>query len=180
MFYLASSRCRCGPIVRLLANRSDQPVNIGSFNNLYASVVNLDANYFETKECKEMLLITRNSAEAHCRNLKIDIDDTKPIQYFICEDECITKLIGKNCAHMSTSSTVKCKDYGRFLNRKIRFTSPSESNEGVFVTKSSSFVISDDLQVIPDNPGSTLGILESSGVKDFAVLEEKTLKLRTN
>lgn len=80
-----------GTIVRLLANRSDpphQPVNIGSFNSLYGSVANLDAKYFATTECKDMLLNTRSSAEALCRNLKIDIGHTKSVKYFICEAPC--------------------------------------------------------------------------------------------
>lgn len=43
--------------------------------------------------------------------------------------------------------------------------------------ETSSFVISDDLSVIHNTPGSTLGIPERSAIKDFSVLEENTLRL---
>ncbi|KAL1814515.1 hypothetical protein ACET3Z_017089 [Daucus carota] len=158
-----------GTIVRLLANRSDassRKANIGSFNNLYASVSNLDTMYFEKKECRDMLLSTRSSAEDLCRKLKINIDDVKPLQYFMCQDLSHTWF--------STCSTVKCH-CGNVLKRGIEF---DDDGQGVFVPKTSSFVISDDLHVIPNNPTSSLGILESCGIKDFSTLEEiNTLKL---
>ncbi|KAK1373178.1 hypothetical protein POM88_029371 [Heracleum sosnowskyi] len=165
-----------GTIVRLLANGSDpshEKVNIGGFNNLYESVANLDAMYFRTKECQDMLLRTRNSAEVQCQNLKINIDDMKPIQYFICEYLC-SKTWNSSNTHLSTCSSARCKNCPYLLNRAIHFDA---MGEGVFVPKTSSFVISDDLHVIPNNLTSTLGILESRGIKDFATLEENTMKL---
>ncbi|KAK1373932.1 hypothetical protein POM88_030125 [Heracleum sosnowskyi] len=169
----------------LSASRSDpshQPVNIGSFNNLYASVANLDAKYYATNECKDMLLNTRNSAEALCCNLKINIDDTKPIQYFICERLCF-HIYSDHAAYLSTYSTLKCKSCGNFLSKAVHLNATDNDNkddEGVFVADTSSFVISDDLRVIPNNPASTLAILESIGIKDFDVLEENKLQLGPN
>lgn len=169
-----------GTIVRRLANRSDpshEKVNIGGFTNLYESVANLDAMYFRTKESQDMLLNTRNSAEVQCQNLKIKIDDMKPIQYFICEYLCFTKYSHYLNTYLSTCSNTRCKSCNFHLRKAIHFDAICE---GVFVPKTSSFVISDDLHVIPNNPTSTLGILESRGIKDFAALEEKTLKLGSN
>lgn len=169
-----------GTIVRLLANHSDpshQPVNIGSFNNLYGTVANLDTKCFATKECKDMLLNTRSSAEALCQNLKIDIGDTKSVKYFICEALCLKDFYCER-GSFSTYSSVKCKRCGAFLKKAVQFNDRTNAgDEGIFVRETSSFVISDDLSVIPNTPGSTLGILESSGIKDFSVLEENTLKL---
>ncbi|WOG99320.1 hypothetical protein DCAR_0518668 [Daucus carota subsp. sativus] len=168
-----------GTIVRILANRSDpssRKANIGSFNNLYASVSNLDTMYFVTKECRDVLLSTRSSAEVQCRKLMINIDDVKPTQYFVC-DLCIDKYKSGSYAslYVSTCSTVPCHHCQNFLKRAIDF---DDDGESVFVAKTSSFVISDDLHVIPNNPTSTLGILKSCGIKDFAALEEiNTLKL---
>lgn len=167
-----------GTIVRRLANYSDpshRKVNIGGFNNLYESVINLDAMYFATKKCKDMLLNTRNSAEVQCQNLKINIDDMKPIQYFICEHLCFQDYRYNNSnKYLSTCSTARCKNCRTPFNRAIHFDAIVE---GVFVPKTSSFVISDDLHVIPNNPTLTLKILESNSIKDFAALEENTLKL---
>lgn len=166
-------------IVRLLAKHSDpshHKVNIGSFNNLYGSVANLDPLYFGKKELQDMLLNPRNSAEAQCRKLKINIDDMKPIQYFICDALCFNRYFGVN-AYLSTRNTVKCNHCGSFLKKEIKFHAEESDGEGVFVTRTSSFVITDDLRVIPDNPTSTLGILKRNGIKDFAALEENTLVL---
>lgn len=102
-----------GTIVRLLAKHSDQsylPGNIGAFSNLYGSVAKIDSMYVKKKGCKDMLLNTRNSAEHECRNLKINIDDTEPIKYFICVRKCFEKNIFRDMpAYISTDSTVKCK-----------------------------------------------------------------------
>ncbi|XP_074350246.1 uncharacterized protein LOC141689758 [Apium graveolens] len=77
-----------GTIVRLLSkhpNSAEQPT-IGSFNNLYKSIENLEAEYFASEACKDMLLNTRNSAERECQKLKINIDDNKSVDYYTCED----------------------------------------------------------------------------------------------
>lgn len=74
-----------GTIVRLLSKHpNSQQLTIGSFNNLYKSISDLEADYFSSKTCKDMLLNTRNSAERDCQKLKINIDDTKTIDYFTC------------------------------------------------------------------------------------------------
>lgn len=169
-----------GTTIRLLANHfrpSHQPVNIGSFNNLYRSVKNLDPVYFGTKQCKDMLLNTRISAEDQCRNLKIVIDDMKPIQYFICN---VCRKPTSTNSYLSNYGPVKCRNCGKLMEREREMNynvTKCESSKGIFAIESVSFVISDDLHVIPNNPDLTLGILESSGIKDFAVLEENILKL---
>lgn len=112
-----------GTIVRLLAKHSDSsnlPGNVGAFNNLYASVAKLDSMYFNEKICKEMLLNTRNSAEQECRKLKINIDDTEPIKYFICEGKCFEKNIFRDMsAYISTDSTVQCETCRKLLKEEI-------------------------------------------------------------
>ncbi|KAF7825583.1 DUF674 family protein [Senna tora] len=74
-----------GTIARLVSKGSNlKAVRFGCISSLYESVGNLDRKYFCTNTCKEMLLMTRNTMEAHCGNLKINIDDTVPTKYFIC------------------------------------------------------------------------------------------------
>ncbi|KAK1370713.1 hypothetical protein POM88_036805 [Heracleum sosnowskyi] len=171
-----------GTIVRLLAKHSHQshvPANIEAFSNLYGSVAKLNSKHFKKERCKDMLLNAWNSAEQECRNLKIKIDDTEPIKYFICEGECFEKNIYRDMpAYITTDSTVKCKTCGELLKEEVdRNAGTSQGDEGVFVTETSSFIISDDLHVIPNNPTSTLKILDSSEIENFAALEEDTLKL---
>lgn len=167
-----------GTILRLLGKHSG---SIGSFSTLYESIANLDAEYFGTEECKAMLLNPRNSAEAECRKLRLNIDDTKPTEYFICENwGCSRGSYG----YFSTYDTAKCNECKKLFNREIRLkdsnVNQSEGNEGVFVTQTASFAISDDLHVIPNMPGSTLGLLNNSGIRDFRALEERKLKIGFN
>ncbi|XP_074350257.1 uncharacterized protein LOC141689765 [Apium graveolens] len=56
-------------------------------------------------------------------------------------------------------------------------SSINEGDKGVFVTDTTSFIIQDDLKVIPSNLAITLNMLKGRGITDFGVLEEKTLKL---
>ena len=76
-----------GTIARLVGKNSDilQPIRFASLSSLYESIANLDQNHFWTEACKEMLLKPRNSLEDYCQSLKLNIDDTEPTKYFICE-----------------------------------------------------------------------------------------------
>ena len=170
-----------GTTARLSAKCSDpshKPGNIGGYNNLYESVVKLNSMYIKGERCKNLLLNTWSSAEQHCQKLKINIDNTEPIKYFICSYECFDKIFYRDlAAYFSTDSTVYCKTCNTLLNKATEYIEgTSLGKESVFVTKTSSFVIS-DIHVIPNDPTSTLGILESSGIENFAALEEKDFKL---
>lgn len=166
-----------GTIVRLLSkySRTSRQSVIGSFNNLYRSMANLEAKYFASAACKDILLNTRNSAGNMCQNLKINLDDI-PVEYFTCEDMDCTK--NSYTPFFSMYKGLKCKNCSKLLNRSACNLNDIDSGkDGVFVQPTESFVITNDLHVIPNIPASTLAILESSGSTDFGVLEEKTLKI---
>ncbi|KAK1398303.1 hypothetical protein POM88_008166 [Heracleum sosnowskyi] len=166
-----------GTIVRLLSNQSDssQPPAIGSFTNLYRSMSNLEPKYFATQACRDVLLKTTNSAYAECRKLKINIDDIKP-GFYICED--------LNCSsnHLSFYRNVKCEKCSKFLNWIVCYSGSllchtTVGGQGVFVSTTASFVITDDLCVNPNIPASTFAILYNSGFTDFGAFEEKTFNI---
>ncbi|KAL1834477.1 hypothetical protein ACET3Z_004128 [Daucus carota] len=166
-----------GTIVRLLSKhpKTSRPPGIGSLNNLYRSIANLDAKYFTSGACKDILLNTRNSAADECENLKINIDD-KPVEYFTCEDmECTER---SHTPSFSLYKGVVCKNCAKMLKKNARYLNGTRSDErGVFVEPAESFVITDDLHVIPNIPASTIAILENSGFTDFGVLKEKTFEI---
>ncbi|KAK1355428.1 hypothetical protein POM88_048684 [Heracleum sosnowskyi] len=167
-----------GTIVRILSKHSNtsQPPAVGSFNNLYGSIANLDAKFLATEACKVMLLNTRNSAEAECQKLKINIDDIEPVEFFTCENLSCTK--NNMVAYVSNYSCVQCRKCSRFLNKKAYFTAATvENRQGVFVPQTTSFVITHDLSVLPNIPASILAMLKKSGITDFGALEERTLNL---
>lgn len=166
-----------GTIVRLLANHPDQSerVNIGNFNTLCSSVRNLDAKYFVTEVSKDLLANTKNFAEYQCQRLKINIDDTKPAEYFICRNLGCT--VDQDFPSLSTCNIAKCRQCREYLNMPIRYEDDTrESDDGVFFAQTASFIISDDLNVFPNTVGSVLEILDSAGISEFEVLEETTLQ----
>ncbi|KAK1398294.1 hypothetical protein POM88_008157 [Heracleum sosnowskyi] len=167
-----------GTIVRLLNKHLEysKPPPIGNFNNLYETVVNFDAKYFVTSENKDWLVTTSNNAGPECQSLKINIDDTNLRKYFICPNSSCT--IERDLPSISSYSSVKCRHCGEYLSRLINYRADtSEANEGVFLSQTASFVISDDLHVTPNTMDSTIRILESTGIKEFGVLEEKMLQI---
>ncbi|KAL1817021.1 hypothetical protein ACET3Z_019595 [Daucus carota] len=166
-----------GTIIRLLAQHSDQSkqLNIGNFNTLCSSVKNLDAKYFVTDVSKDLLTNTRNLADYECRRLRINIDDTKPAQHFVCQNlDCI---VDQDLPSLSTCNIAKCRRCGDYLKTPINFLDDMrENNSGVFFAQTASFIITDALNVFPNTMGSTFEILEMAGVSDFGVLEETTLQ----
>lgn len=170
-----------GTIVRLLskpARTSSQQPAIGSLNNLYESVANLEAKNFAQGACKDILLNTRNSAEAECRKLKINVDDIIPIKYYTCEDMNCTE--NGHPAFFSMYLGVKCKNCSKILKRYVPISSnlsTDKGQKGVFVKPNELFLITNDLHVYPNVPASTLAILENLGSADFEALEEKTFRI---
>jgi len=122
-----------GTIARLVENESNKgPVTIGSLNSLYHSVAALDDKHLWAHAYKEKLLHPRNMAEDFCNTLKLNIDDSWPKYYFLCQ----------NCNRFSVNSKCGCS---KPTNRTVFFR---RSRNG-FVNDGASFIITDDLIVMP-------------------------------
>lgn len=159
-----------GTIARLIQKKSNiEPVTIGCLNSLYQSVENMG------------LFTDYNSSEDYCRMLKINIDDSQPTKYFICskyEDFCF------QCSYLSIGTKKSYCLYGHPLSRSVSL-SAYDSCFG-FVKFNTSFVISDDLTVLPHSMDHTIfdltnnfGIKSTSSIKEMTVnvTKEKVLDL---
>ncbi|KAK6157281.1 hypothetical protein DH2020_011529 [Rehmannia glutinosa] len=154
-----------GTIVRILEKHyGDEAPAIGSLTTLYKGLANLDSDHFLVESGKQMLLNPRNSFETECRKLKLNVDDTQPTKYFTCENW--------NCSHPRISNigmyygTARCS-CGKPLKKEIsvkEFCEAADNGDvGVFSIKTASFIICDDLRMVPNVAGSimeTLGNLE--------------------
>ncbi|KAL3845128.1 hypothetical protein ACJIZ3_002531 [Penstemon smallii] len=167
-----------GTIVRLLLDKyGDGAPVIGSLNTLYKGLADLDIENFWTTTGKLMLLNPTNPFKEHLEKLKINIDDTEPTKYFICENWNCT--LGKNQVSVSMyHETMKCA-CGKSMNRAIMLSSSDSvkvgSGSGVFTPETASFIISDDLQVFPNLVGSGLQILNNLGFNGMVGVEEITV-----
>jgi hypothetical protein len=128
-----------------------------------------------------MLLQPINFAEDYCNTLKLNIDDSHPMKYFACSNY-------TNCCYNDremTISTYKDK-YKSFCGNP--FTLPvffKHCHEG-FVNSDATFVITDNLTVIPNSIDYTsfsllqeFGINSPNSVKEVVVSvpKEKVLYL---
>ncbi|KAK7256856.1 hypothetical protein RIF29_30396 [Crotalaria pallida] len=165
-----------GTIARLVAKESDmQSVEVGSLSTLYGSVTNLDKDCLSADTCKEMMLQPRNPMEDCCRSLKLNIDDTEPTQYYVCDNL-------KECRHeisvmCSTFKNKKCS-CGALLEKPI---SPQSSDVlGGFVKNNSSFMITDDLNVVPNSLDTMFSMLKKLGIEDMPSVEQMVVNVTKN
>ncbi|KAH6780508.1 hypothetical protein C2S52_011745 [Perilla frutescens var. hirtella] len=137
-----------GKMVRILENHygNEAPV-VGSLTTLYRGLFNLDSTHFCVVGAKQMLLNPRSSFE-YC-SLKLGIiDDRRLAVYFGCQDSECRESQASNISCYSDIATCDC---GKPLNRELfsTLTLPFDADAGVFIMKTASFIICDDLRVVP-------------------------------
>ncbi|KAL1193843.1 hypothetical protein V5N11_031969 [Cardamine amara subsp. amara] len=155
-----------GTIVRLLEkHQNPQSSVVGCFHNLYKSVSDMDVDNFENEACKNMLLYPRSAKESHCRNLKLNIDDTEVTKFFLCPN------FGTEgcCKVYSNLSTTRCS-CGRSMTHQIQVEDGKA--DGVFLSCRTSFIITDDLKVSLNSMGLVLNVLNDLGYAGFDKLQE--------
>ncbi|GAU49678.1 hypothetical protein TSUD_177230 [Trifolium subterraneum] len=154
-----------GTIIRLVQKESNTgPVTIGCLNNLYQSVADLEKDCMKTETTKEMLLQPSYSLEDYCSDLKLNIDDSQPTIYYICKDfnGCYNSYV------LSTSSV--CDGCGTHLDPAVSLDKQFCNG---FVNGGATFVITDDLRVIPNSMDFTsFRMLRSSGIKNITLVKE--------
>ncbi|KAJ9550996.1 hypothetical protein OSB04_015041 [Centaurea solstitialis] len=169
-----------GAIVRLLGKQEKKFEALGSLNNLHKSLVDLPVGYFFTEECKVMLLNPKSSSYDHCRKLRLNIDDTEPTKYFICgEWRCNRLWLPK----LSLCNTARCTYCGKSMDQEIRFKYTSSSaddvcvSSGVFVSDATTFIVSDDLCVMPYTLEGCIQLLKDVGISYTRHLDERTVDI---
>ncbi|XP_012839938.1 PREDICTED: uncharacterized protein LOC105960319 [Erythranthe guttata] len=142
------------------------PVNIGSLTTLYDGLSNLDSINLRSQFHKHMLLNPVSSFEGECRKLKLDISDPLTFKYFSCPDW--------NCTHrwskvaMRRDATVTCL-CGKTKNKSVCLDESETAvhgSAGVFMIKTTSFLISDDLRMVPNVAVGFVQTLRNLGITD--------------
>ncbi|AEE74727.1 hypothetical protein (DUF674) [Arabidopsis thaliana] len=174
-----------GTIVRLLEKHQKSPqVGIGCFNNLYKSVSEMDLESFQTEACKQVLLYPRSVNLEKFRNMKLKIDDTRAVKYFVCsgfKESCRHHYSISNTEECECGEIVDSKVVKRVMNREIKGLEEEQvqgrilrkDNDGVFFScKASSFIITDDLKVEASSMDNVLNTLRGLGYADTSKLSE--------
>ncbi|KAL7087048.1 hypothetical protein ACP275_13G041400 [Erythranthe tilingii] len=184
-----------GKIVRVLKKRygedQESPVNIGSLTTLYDGLANLDSvHFFSTEVDKQTLLNPISSFDAELGKLKLDVSDSKSTKYFTCGNwHCVYSRSLNISIHCDTGRCL-C---GSMMNREVIIINKSQVDNGgggcgVFTMNKVSFLISDDLRMLPNVAAvpivqtlRNLGITDTDGAElrnvTFGFSEKSTNKL---
>ncbi|XP_020202954.1 uncharacterized protein LOC109788595 [Cajanus cajan] len=166
-----------GTIIRLVSKKQvqDEAEEIGCINNLYHSVENSSAEVFWNHICKRMLLCPRNPCEALCQKLKVRVDDSEPMKYFMCSNKCRR---GGDW-FLSTFAEASCS-CGKLMDKEMKLHgdyNEGTCRDGVFVKGKTMYLIFDDLRVLQSSPGNSVQQLLQLGYKNFHKLTEKYLNV---
>ncbi|XP_010418330.1 PREDICTED: uncharacterized protein LOC104703932 [Camelina sativa] len=168
-----------GTIVRLLEkHQNPQPSIVGCFHNLYKSVSDMDVDNFETQTGKKFLLYPRSAKSSHCRNLKLNIDDTEVTKFFVCPNFVSTQPCSE--VYINISST-RCRCCGRSMSHELHcegeqtYSCLGDKSNGVFLSCRTSFIITDDLKVALNSMGLVLNVLNDLGYDGFDKLQEMVI-----
>ncbi|KAJ9550993.1 hypothetical protein OSB04_015038 [Centaurea solstitialis] len=165
-------------IVRVLDKCPDQNLQaLGSLKNLYQSLEELPASYFSNEDSKFMMLNPTTSAYDLCRNLKLNIDDSEPTKCFICQNSNCSENRG---IYFSNSSVARCPSCSKLMNREIHSTNSVSrifDDPGMFVPSLTTFIVTDDLRVMPNTLYSSVRLLCDLGITDASQLEERTFDI---
>ncbi|KEH23013.1 DUF674 family protein [Medicago truncatula] len=168
-----------GTVARLMQKDSSMgPVSVGCLNSLYQTVKDLNKECLWKDSDKEMLLQPKNSSEDYCSTLKFNIDDSQPTKYFI-------RCLNSYCDYSSTLYLSTSMDDERCKCRSAKRSVVLKHFHEGFVNSDASFVITDDLKIMPNTMVYTsFSLLKNSGIvtsstKEMTVIvtKEKVLDL---
>ncbi|XP_061336654.1 uncharacterized protein LOC133283756 [Gastrolobium bilobum] len=163
-------------IIRLLTNNQQlsQSPFLGNITNLYQSVQNLTPNDFLNHVCQQMLLHPRNPCEALCLKLFFNVDDTEPTtELLVCD----------SCNKFTTFPNLDCICGKPITYQPHNLDSEGQGNSaeakgGVFLQENgSTFMVFDDLKIVPSSLVTSLEVLLQLGYSDLTQLEEVTHNL---
>lgn len=172
-----------GAIVRILKNHyGDEAPAVGSLTSLYNSLENLDSVHFWSEGAKSILLHPRTSSDARRRGLKLDISDSPPLEFFVCDKNC-EKGTSLWSVSMYYDNVTACKySKSHAMKRKVADLegfSIASRDDGVFMITTASFVVTDDLRVA----STSLGLLQIAsllGTTDMEKAEQVTVTFGYN
>ncbi|KAL9145081.1 hypothetical protein ABFS82_13G015900 [Erythranthe guttata] len=164
-----------GTIARILKKHGR---TIGCLTALYSGLENLGTGYFGTDVCKQMLLNPRSSFASECRKLKLDLGENQPTRYFACETRNCSSFIPRNIVSMyCNTDTCRC---GKKMNIEIPIEVSHDVSCGAFTTDKASFLISDDLKMVPNVAVPALQTLVKLGITDTDGAELRTVTFGFN
>ncbi|XP_059297677.1 uncharacterized protein LOC132050447 [Lycium ferocissimum] len=165
-----------GTILRLLEK---DMVQLGSISRVYDSVYSIDPKFMHTSHCKSMLLMPRNTSETHCGKLKLNVDHSENAgKLFWCSNYQCGKLVSflQNMRCCWCGNLMACST--RLFEEEEKGSCGEESAVEVFLKGgAASFMITDDLQVMPASTASYVELFEKLEVSHRNEIEAVTMEV---
>ncbi|KAJ9550992.1 hypothetical protein OSB04_015037 [Centaurea solstitialis] len=163
-----------GTLFRVLEKCPDKNLKtVGCLNNVYRSLAELPAGYFTDEENKFLMLNPRTYGYDYCFHLEHKIDDTEPTNYFKCGGW----LCNRPGFSFTTCSYAKCIYCGSVMNEEAGDQFDGDDEESVFVPNLVSFIVTDDLRVMPNTSDFSIPLVCDLGSTDPSQLEERTIDI---
>ncbi|KAK7382041.1 hypothetical protein VNO80_00694 [Phaseolus coccineus] len=119
-----------------------------------------------------MLLSPRNPLESSCEPLKVKVDDTEPIKYFLCHT-----CSKERDLLLSTFDGARCH-CGKLMRKETKQLVESKEElarkNGVFVKPNAMFLIFDDLRVVRSTPSDSVQTFLNHRHKDLSKIPENS------
>ncbi|XP_055831716.1 uncharacterized protein LOC129900721 isoform X2 [Solanum dulcamara] len=171
-----------GTVLRLLEK---DMVQLGSISRVYVSVYSLEPRFLRTNYCKSMLIMPRNASEVQCEKLKLNIDHSENAgKLFICSNICSNYHCENFLSICQNTQCCLCNSLMRtprgISDKEEKRSCGEDSVVEVFLKAgAASFMITDDLHVMPASTASLTALFGKLGVSDKNEIEAKTVEVST-
>ncbi|KAL8029724.1 hypothetical protein ABFX02_14G243100 [Erythranthe guttata] len=162
LFYVLS--LPVGTVINLLKKQE----NIGSLANLYESIENLNETYIQPNKTKEAILKPVATVSGSSVPLLALNDASSKRKFYRCS----------SCAgYVSDDANASCPSCSRKMTTALSYVAPPQraSGEVGFVKGVVTYMVMDDLAVIPLSTISSITLLHKFQVKELSSLEEKVV-----
>ncbi|EYU36138.1 hypothetical protein ABFS82_14G239300 [Erythranthe guttata] len=162
LFYILS--LPVGTVINLLKKQE----NIGSLANLYESIENLNETYIQPNKTKEAILKPVATVPGSNIPLLALNDSSSKRKFYRCS----------NCfGYVSDDANASCPSCSRKMTTALSYVAPPQraSGEVGFVKGVVTYMVMDDLAVIPLSTISSITLLHKFHVKELSSLEEKVV-----
>ncbi|CAO2185716.1 unnamed protein product [Urochloa humidicola] len=174
-----------GTVVKILSKDS----MVGSIGNLYGSVEKLDETYVRSTDVKDALLAPAGGYDGG-KLLQLPEPEEPCAEFYRCcynsYTQCQTymsKVNGTRCQHGSCSGKMTTKmiliavDSSRASSGEATAAAQSGHAGKGFVQGVVTYTVMDDLRVAPMSTISGITLLNTFGITDIGMLQEKTVQL---
>ncbi|CAL4965335.1 unnamed protein product [Urochloa decumbens] len=172
-----------GTVVKILSNDS----MVGSISNLYGSVEKLDETYVRSAGTKAALLAPPGAYHEGAKLLQLPEPEHASMELFRCNNysECVylSKVRGARCpiqrcgGQMNTRKILDVGSSGGASGGGDIAAATSAVGATGFVKGVVTYTVMDDLKVAPMSTISGITLLNTFGITDIGMLQEKTVQL---